>query len=399
MQIRLNIGGGSGPELPGYITVDRKTGGEAYPLPAWVTTPNATKMQLTDGSVDEVRVSHVLEHFSHRELTNVVTEWVRVLKPGGVLKIAVPDFDKIVSMYANGTDPLAESYLMGGHSDANDHHGAIFNEDRLRRLMRMAGLVNIRPWTSEVQDCASLPVSLNLMGNKPKPGTEKLDDVAIAMSVPRLGFNETTKATLESIHSLGLQPFMRSGAYWSHCLTDAMEDAVSASKPLILTIDYDTIFDSNDIRSLHRLMHEYPDADVIAATQIARHHNSPLMTIAGPDGKARSGVTRAEVDADLLPVTTVHFGLTMIRASALAKLAKPWFPETPDPRGGWGAGRIDPDVGFWTRCRDAGLKVYQANHVRVGHLELSISWLDSDYNAIEQRLCDYRADGRPPQCL
>jgi len=112
--MKLNLGGGN-QKIPGFVNIDRLNGQEAYPLPAYA-----------DGSVDEIRASHILEHFGHREVPEVLKEWVRVLKPGGVLKIAVPDFDYLVQ-HRHDELPL-ESYLMGGQSDSNDYHKSIFSE-------------------------------------------------------------------------------------------------------------------------------------------------------------------------------------------------------------------------------------------------------------------------------
>ena len=79
-KIKLNLGAGDIP-IDGYISIDRKTGQEAYPL------------AYEDGSVDEIRASHILEHFGLREISAVLKNWWDKLKPGGLLKIAVPDFD------------------------------------------------------------------------------------------------------------------------------------------------------------------------------------------------------------------------------------------------------------------------------------------------------------------
>ena len=84
-KIRLNLGAGD-TKLPGYIAVDRKNGQEVYPL------------AYEDNSVDEIYASHILEHFGLNEILKVLQNWVSKLKPGGLMKIAVPDFQKITEM-------------------------------------------------------------------------------------------------------------------------------------------------------------------------------------------------------------------------------------------------------------------------------------------------------------
>ncbi len=160
--IKLNLGSGDKP-LEAYVNLDAKFGDTVWPI--WRKEGDETYGE----GVDEIRASHVLEHFPHGQTLHVLKGWASKLKPGGVLKIAVPDFGKIVNAYSNGhsTDPLIEGYLMGGQTDEYDYHKAIFNDLGLRQMMQAAGLVDIKPWTSEIQDCASLPVSLNLMGTKP----------------------------------------------------------------------------------------------------------------------------------------------------------------------------------------------------------------------------------------
>lgn len=155
---KLNLGSGSSP-LEGYRNLDIKDGNNIYPL------------SLGDGVADEVRASHVLEHFPHGEVETVVKDWARVLKPGGRLKIAVPDFDWIVKAYSNGHrgDYRLKHYLFGGQVDGDDFHKTFFNEDELKALLESAGLVDVKPWESDAPDCSAYQVSLNLEGTKPAP--------------------------------------------------------------------------------------------------------------------------------------------------------------------------------------------------------------------------------------
>jgi predicted SAM-dependent methyltransferase len=58
-----------------------------------------TKLPYEDESVDLIYASHVLEYFDRQEVIPVLQEWVRVLKKGGILRIAVPDFESMAIMY------------------------------------------------------------------------------------------------------------------------------------------------------------------------------------------------------------------------------------------------------------------------------------------------------------
>jgi ubiquinone/menaquinone biosynthesis C-methylase UbiE len=46
---------------------------------------------LADNSVDEIELIHSAEHIGRNEYKNTFREWYRVLKPGGLLRINVPD--------------------------------------------------------------------------------------------------------------------------------------------------------------------------------------------------------------------------------------------------------------------------------------------------------------------
>jgi predicted SAM-dependent methyltransferase len=53
---------------------------------------------------DLVYHSHVLEHFKKRDAEYLLKECYRVLKPGGVLRVVVPDLEKIVRHYIDFLD-------------------------------------------------------------------------------------------------------------------------------------------------------------------------------------------------------------------------------------------------------------------------------------------------------
>jgi predicted SAM-dependent methyltransferase len=81
--IKLEIG--SGPRLAGWTSLDLNVSAD---IQHDLTRP----LPFPYGSVDEIYSSHVLEHFTYpRPLLGVLEECHRILKPGGRIRIAVPN--------------------------------------------------------------------------------------------------------------------------------------------------------------------------------------------------------------------------------------------------------------------------------------------------------------------
>lgn len=383
--MQLDIGCGETP-LDGYVGIDRRTGGEAFPLKFSDGT------EIPSDYADVVHCSHVLEHFSHRHIAMVLAEWARVLKPGGILQIAVPDFGKIVEAYRADAGWNVQGYVMGGQVDDNDQHRCIFDRDTLYSALDAAGLIDIQEWTSSAKDCASLPVSLNLQGMKPQPFEGQ---VRAVMSVPRLGFMDNFACWAQALLPLGIQPVTAQGAYWGQCLERLMTQ-VSESADWVLAIDYDSFFTQTDIKHLLLIAANHPECDAIAPLQMKRGTDTvPLMTRLNPDGTLMRTGALADFHAPLMRVDTSHFGCTLLRASALRKMPHPWFLGEPNADGRWDEGRIDDDIYFWRKWKECGNTVYSANQVVIGHGEYTILWPDKRLRPIHQLPKEWRANGTP----
>jgi predicted SAM-dependent methyltransferase len=95
--------------------------------------------QFEDETVDLIYASHVLEYFNINEAQDVLKEWKRVLKIGGTLRIAVPDFWKISKLYSEGNFPL--SRFIGplyGRMDMGEtsiYHKHVYDEASLKDLL------------------------------------------------------------------------------------------------------------------------------------------------------------------------------------------------------------------------------------------------------------------------
>lgn len=67
--------------------------------------------------------SHVLEHTKRNEFMNVLKRWYDVLKPGGILRLAVPDMEMVFEHYQKHKDlPLLRGLLYGGQTYDQNYH-------------------------------------------------------------------------------------------------------------------------------------------------------------------------------------------------------------------------------------------------------------------------------------
>lgn len=94
--MRLNIGAGEWP-LIGYTNIDS----EQYDGVDQVA--RVPPLPYPDASVDEIAAIHFLEHLDHPTGGEFLRECFRVLRPGGVIAVVVPDTFIIAKEYANQT--------------------------------------------------------------------------------------------------------------------------------------------------------------------------------------------------------------------------------------------------------------------------------------------------------
>ena len=137
--IKLHIGCGA-KYIPGFIHIDVRK------LPHVDYVASADKLNMfDDNSVDLVYACHLLEHFGRNQIYDVLREWHRVLKPGGILRIAVPDFEKLVEVYVNTRNiKLILGLLVGGQDYPENTHYTIFDYAYLAEVLKSVGFKNIR---------------------------------------------------------------------------------------------------------------------------------------------------------------------------------------------------------------------------------------------------------------
>ena len=142
--------------------------------------------RFADATFAEVYASHVLEHFDyHQELHTALAEWHRVLEPGGVLRLSVPDIDILAHLLLQrqALDVNQRFQVMrmifGGHTHRHDYPQVGLNQDFMSAFLDRAGFVNLQRvgrhgLFADTSDTRVLGTSISLNLNAYKPAAPAL---------------------------------------------------------------------------------------------------------------------------------------------------------------------------------------------------------------------------------
>ncbi len=98
------------------------------------------KFPWGDNIFDHVYTSHMLEHLYPEQALHCISEVFRVMKPGGIFRVVVPDLDQMIASY----DPnqpekfLTECFETTQSRDYNQHHWH-YNEKLFQKILSEAG--------------------------------------------------------------------------------------------------------------------------------------------------------------------------------------------------------------------------------------------------------------------
>lgn len=159
-EIKINIGCGVSGS-PGWFNVDNSPTilvsripllRRLLKVPSWprdVRRLDVRKgLPFADSSVRYIYSSHAFEHFTYEESLGIAKDCFRVLAPGGILRVAVPDLGLIVREYCVDSEPLAShrflSRLSLSHSlqdivHPGSNHSQMFDGRSLVHLLNAAG--------------------------------------------------------------------------------------------------------------------------------------------------------------------------------------------------------------------------------------------------------------------
>lgn len=171
----LEIGPGDDPVNPGWDRLDVQPAPGVTIVARW----GEGKLPIGDNTYELVYASHVLEHIAWFNTLPALKEICRILKPGGVLEVWVPDFAKIVDSYHAGRcgdnwrkrNPRGSPWRwLNGRIFAcgpePNWHRAVFDSESLAARLEDAGFVQIER-LQKPRGYDHGPINLGMRGVKP----------------------------------------------------------------------------------------------------------------------------------------------------------------------------------------------------------------------------------------
>lgn len=145
--MKLHLGCGD-RYIPGWFHID------AQQLPFVDLVSDLQDIPLKSRCAETIYACTVLEHFAKDETLDVLMEWRRLLKPGGTLRLSVPNFAVLARVYLHGyknfIEPinleLIQGMLVGGQKNEYDFHKNVFDYARLKQYLIEARFTDVRHW-------------------------------------------------------------------------------------------------------------------------------------------------------------------------------------------------------------------------------------------------------------
>lgn len=102
-------------------------------------------LPFPDCCADFVYASHVLEHFYPDAAQHLLQEAARILKPGGRVRICVPDLKHAINLYLQGKKVESLEYFFQDEATANFHrHKYMYDFEIMKSALEQAGFTSVR---------------------------------------------------------------------------------------------------------------------------------------------------------------------------------------------------------------------------------------------------------------
>lgn len=142
--MKLNLGCGKRNFGKDWIHID----GSNY---EHIHSHDIENLPFEENTVDIIYASHVFEYFDREECVNVLQKWKNVLKPGGILRLAVPNFEEYTRLYVNGKitldqclGPLYGKWKMT--ETETIYHKTTYDFTSLKQILENNGFKDVKKW-------------------------------------------------------------------------------------------------------------------------------------------------------------------------------------------------------------------------------------------------------------
>lgn len=158
-ELGLDIGCGENKKK-GMIGLDlRRT-------PSADVITDAHFLHFKDGSFDYVFSNHIIEHFSHRDVSDVLAEWVRVLKMGKTIEIRCPDLRARALLFFLNPSWQNVKNIYGLQDHEDNQHRCDFSYGLLKHLLESFEIKDIKRIIKGYKGIPFIPDCLHIRGIK-----------------------------------------------------------------------------------------------------------------------------------------------------------------------------------------------------------------------------------------
>ena len=173
----LNLGAGPN-KYSGWLTAD------AFKSEADIYLNAYGRMPFDDNAWDVVYSEHMLEHIFVDKVPGLLSEVHRILKPGGLFRVTVPDLEVHAKNYVNGNDdffqPIITKYMARWDKQKSKYwlirsNGGAFMSRAVQRFYRHRWMYDFPTLSSCLNEVGFSQVEKKSCGNSKVPEAGKMD--------------------------------------------------------------------------------------------------------------------------------------------------------------------------------------------------------------------------------
>jgi predicted SAM-dependent methyltransferase len=177
---KLHIGCGRN-YIPNFVNVDLFSSVRADVYADMASLPFPRE------SFDLVLAVHCLEHTGRHTVLATLSHWRDLLRPGGILRLAVPNFEAVAEWYLRtGNLDDVMGLMFAGQNHPRNNHFVTFDDKTLRRDLGRVGFTKIRGWDwkttehAEFDDYSQATLPMNPLTRKP---VDKMTGFSVSLNL------------------------------------------------------------------------------------------------------------------------------------------------------------------------------------------------------------------------